>query len=174
MRPFLIAAPLAALWLVPAAHAEDKAPCGKDMVCASDPQSVLKAMEKAGLKPKLEVDGIGEPMISSEESTYNFSVYFYGCEEKKNCDSLQFQVMFEKDKGIDLKLANKWNLTHRFLQAALRDDGTLVLGYDIGTIGGLNQTQFKDTIDWWTASLDELSNFFEKELPKPKDAKKAS
>jgi hypothetical protein len=174
MQKFVMAAMAAAgLWALPSAQAQDaaqtvQAPCGKDQVCANAPQSVFAAMEKAGYKPKLTTDGQGDPMIESDESVYHFDVYFYGCNDKHtNCDSLRFEVLFEKAPENTPELANKWNATKRFLQAYVRDDGQMALAYDLAMIGGLNQRNFGDVLDWWDSQLGELSKFFKKELNLP-------
>jgi len=170
MRPIRLAAIAAALFLAGGvAQAQDRAACGAGMVCASDPDSVMRAMEKAGLKPKKSADNEGDPMIESEEGVYHFDVYFYGCEQHRNCDSLRLQVAFRKDPENTLALANKWNANKRFLQASVPDDGRFVVAYDVATIGGVGEKNFADVLDWWQSMLGELGEFFQKELNlKPK------
>lgn len=170
MRPIHLAAAAAALLLVPGvAAAQDRAPCGAGLVCASDPDSVMRAMEKAGLKPKKLADNQGDPMIESEEAAYRFDVYFYGCEQHRNCDSLRFEVSFSKGTENTPELANKWNAGKRFLQASVPADGRFVVAYDVATIGGVNDRNFADVLDWWQSMLGELGEFFQKELDlKPK------
>ncbi|MES2445174.1 MAG: YbjN domain-containing protein [Pseudomonadota bacterium] len=165
MRPIRLAAAIAALFLTAgAAQAQDRAPCGAGMVCASDPASVVRAMEKAGLKPHQLVDNEGDPMIESQEAAYHFDVYFYGCEQHKNCDSLRFQVSFKKEAENTAELANKWNAGKRFLQASVPADGRFVVAYDVATIGGVGERNFADVLDWWQSMLGELGEFFQKEL----------
>ncbi|ATY31495.1 YbjN domain-containing protein [Sphingomonas psychrotolerans] len=161
---------LSALGLSVPALAEDARPCGAGLICASNPQTVMAAMEKAGLKPKLSKDGEGDPMIESDESSYHFDVYFYGCEANKNCDSLRFETLFEKAPENTPALADKWNAKKRFLQASVRKDQQFGVAYDVSTMGGLNATNFADVIDWWNSQLSELGSFFKEELNLP-DAK---
>lgn len=165
MRSIHLAAAIAALFLAAGAvQAQDRDPCGAGLVCASDPDSVMRAMEKAGLKPKKSVDNQGDPMIESAEAAYHFDVYFYGCEQHKNCDSLRFQVAFTKEAENTTELANKWNAAKRFLQASVPADGRFVVAYDVATIGGVNERNFADILDWWQSMLGELGEFFQKEL----------
>lgn len=180
MRNLMFAAALAAgFGVLPAAAQEQEAavqpPCGKDQICANAPQSVFAAMEKAGYKPKLTTDREGDPMIESDESVYHFDVYFYGCNKQHaNCDSLRFEVLFEKAPENTPAFANKWNSGKRFLQAFIRDDGQMGLAYDVAMIGGLNQRNFSDVLDWWDSQLGELGKFFKTELnlpDKPADKK---
>lgn len=147
------------------AFAQDRAACGAGQVCASNPASVVAAMEKANLKPKLGKDASGDPLIESEgASAYHFDVHFYGCEKGRNCDSLRFEVIFEKDASATPALANRWNAAHRFIQAAVKDDGRFVMSYDVPTIGGMNPRNFADVLDWWSSMLGEAGDFFTKEL----------
>jgi len=169
MRLYLFAAiGLSALGLSAPAFAEDAKPCGAGLICASNPQTVMAALEKAGLKPKLSKDGEGDPMIESDESSYHFDVYFYGCVEHKNCDSLRFETLFEKAPENTPALADKWNSKKRFLQASVRNDQQFAVAYDLATIGGLNAANFTDVIDWWNSQLSELATFFKEEIPEEK------
>ncbi len=170
MRAIHLAAATVALFLVPGAvQAQDRTPCGAGMVCAGDPDSVMRAMEKAGLKPHKIVDNQGDPMIESDEAAYHFDVYFYGCEQHQHCDSLRFQVDFKQGPENTAELANKWNTGKRFLQASISPDGRFVVAYDVATIGGLTERNFADVLDWWQSMLGELGEFFQAELHlKPK------
>jgi hypothetical protein len=165
MRSILLAACAAALFLgAVAAQAQDRSACGAVLVCASNPDTIMRAMDKAGLKPKLSTDNSGDPMIESDEASYHFDVYFYGCERHKNCDSLRFEVAFRKEPDNTLELANKWNAGKRFLQASVKPDGKLVVSYDVATIGGLTERNMADVLDWWKSQLEELGDFFRQEL----------
>ena len=152
------------------ALATDTDPCPAGLVCASKPALVLSAVQDAGYKAKLEKDGTGDPMISSSASGYNFYIYFYGCKDAAQCDSLQFRSSFEQDGANNAALANKWNLGKRFGQAAVDEKGSFIIGYDISTLGGLTPKNFADVIDWWQVTLGNLRTFF-KENPAPSKAK---
>jgi len=157
-------AAIALLWLPTAANAKDAETCKPDLICASNPQTIVAALQAEGFKAKLDVDSLGDPDIVSATSGYNYDVYFYGCVDHKQCDALQFQVLFAKDAGNTLALVNKWNVSHRFAQMGLKDDGRITLNYDLSTVGGVNRTNFTDVLDWWTSVLGDASQFFAKEL----------
>ncbi len=159
MKPIAIAAAAAGFLLAGTAQAQDKQPCGIDMVCASNPDSVLAALEAAELEARLSTDTTGDPMIEVEAG-YHFDIAFYGCIEGKDCDSLRFQLLFRAGPENTPELANKWNGTKRFLQMSVRPDGKLTATYDVATIGGLNKRNFHDVLDWWDTMLDDLSAFF--------------
>lgn len=159
MKPIAIAAAPALLLFAGAAQAQDKQPCVIDMVCASNPDSVVAALKAAELEPRLARDNGGDPIIEVE-SGYRYDVAFYGCTEGRDCDSLRFQVLFRKGPENTAELANKWNSSKRFVQMSVRADGMLAATYDVPTIGGLNKRNFADVLDWWDTMLDELSDFF--------------
>ncbi|MBX9858481.1 MAG: YbjN domain-containing protein [Sphingomonas sp.] len=151
-------------------RAEDKTACPSGLVCATNPKSVADAVAAEGYRAKVDADNQGDPAISSAASGYNFDVLFYGCVEHKHCDSLQFRATFEKNASSDVVQMNKWNRDRRFSQMAVRDDGTILLSYDVSTIGGLTKANFADVVSWWSTILGEASKFFDrnsKDAPAP-------
>lgn len=158
-----IAAAALAGWALPAA-AQDRAPCGKELVCANAPDTIVQAMIAAKFNAKLARDENDDPVVEVTGEPYRYNVYFYGCEQHRNCDSLRFEVSFTKDPDATLALANKWNAGHRFITAAVKENGGFVLSYDIGMIGGTTKRNFADTLDWWNSMLGEAGDFFAKEL----------
>jgi hypothetical protein len=149
------------------ALATDTEPCGKGLICASDPATVVQALQDTGYKAKLDKDSTGDPMVSSSASGYDFDIMFYGCKDHKQCDSLQMRVSFEKDGANTPALANKWNSDKRFSQAFISDKGSFVVDYDVTTAGGLTKANFADVIDWWSVTLGNLKTFFA-DNPPPK------
>lgn len=175
MRLFTLPAALLFLGLSAApAAAEDKEPCGPELVCASAPKTVVEAFREAGLKAKLLLDRDGDPMIESAASGYNFETSFYGCVETKACSSLQFRVAFTKEPENTVELANKWNAGMRFSQMSVTKDGELVVSWDVTTIGGLGKKNFADVLSTWEMMLGELGKFFDENIPAKPAEKKAS
>ena len=152
----------AGLFAASPAAAQDKNPCPAGLVCASDPATVKAAMEKAGLKVTQSTDDGGDPMLSANNG-YDFDVYFYDCVDHKQCDALRFEVVFKQDGTNTVDLANKWNASKRFLQMSLIKDGKLRAAYDVATIGGINQANFADILDWWQSMSNELDKFFKEQ-----------
>jgi hypothetical protein len=151
-----------------AASASDTNICGKGLVCATMPQTVVSAIAKAGYKAELDKDSKGAPLIHSEANGYKFDIYFYGCTEGSLCDSLQFYVSFNDEVSNGLELANLWNTKKRFLQMAYEDDKYSRLSYDVATIGGITPENFADILAWWDAMLGEVPKFFEDNAKKRK------
>lgn len=144
----------------PALASDDDA-CSARMVCASNPQSVVDAIKEAGYKAVLSKSKTtGNPMIESAANGYDYSVFFYECKEGAQCGSLQFMISFADDGANTPELANAWNKEKRFSQMAVTDDKSLSFSYDVSTIGGLNQKNFADVVDWWALMLGDVSVFF--------------
>src|SRR3546814_1106778 len=117
MRKIIVAASLWMAALATPGLAADREACGAGLVCASDPQTVVKALQAAGYKALLSKSKqTGNPKIESAASGYDYSIFFYECEQTLHCGSLQFQVSFEDDGGNTPELANKWNKDKRFAQ----------------------------------------------------------
>jgi hypothetical protein len=168
-RLYLTASLLCLAAFTAPAAAEDKDPCAAEMVCASNPKSVVEAFREAGYKAKLQVDNQGDPLIESAAAGYNFDTLFYGCADTKACDSLQFRVTFVKEPENTADLANKWNSVKRFSQMRVNDEGQLIVNWDVTTMGGLNKKNFADVLATWESVLGDLGKFFDENIPpKPK------
>lgn len=154
------AAAVAALASASPAAAVDTAKCGAAMVCASKPETIVAALQAAGYKAKASVDSTGDPSIESAASGYRFDIYFYGCKNHVDCSSLQFQISWGNDPIHTPALANEWNRKERFAQASIGDKHQFVVSYDVTTVGGINQKNFADTIDWWQTMLNDLQTFW--------------
>lgn len=133
------------------------------MVCASAPQTIVAALQKAGYKAVLGKDGRGDPMVESAASGYEYTIYFYECEDNRQCASLQFLISFEEDGTNTPELANRWNSIKRFGQMSVDEDGNLDMRYDVTTLGGLTQANFADAVDWWATMLGQLPRFFKEQ-----------
>lgn len=161
----LILAALAGAVLSVPARAAPACPSG--LVCASDPQTVVNALQKLGYKALLGAsDNTGNPKIESSAAGYDYTIYFYDCKGPKGCGSLGFTVVFEDDGTNTAKLANAWNKDNRFSQMAVNESGTLAFTYDVTTVGGLNQANFADVVDWWQVMLGKVRGFFGEQAKK--------
>lgn len=161
----VVAAIMAGALLASPVQAAD---CPASLICASNPQGVVASLQAQGYKAVLgKSDATGNPKITSAASGYDFTIFFYGCEAGKDCSSLGFSVSFEDDGGNSMALANEWNKDKRFSAMSYDDDDkSLGLTYDVTTLGGLNQVNFADVVDWWQTMLGQARTFFN-EHPAP-------
>jgi hypothetical protein len=164
MKLILAAATLA---LAAPAMAKDTDDCLPGLICASTPETIVKAIQAAGYKAKLTKDDSGDPKIDSAAAGYDFQVYFYDCEKHLQCSSIQFVISFNHEGYEDAVLAEQWNENSRMGKAYLEKDGGLTVRHDISTVGGLNQKNFEDTLNWWSTTLGDVAEFWKKH-PNPK------
>lgn len=150
---------LGAALLASPAQAAD---CPASLVCASNPQGVVASLQAQGYKAVLgKSENTGNPKISSAASGYDYTIFFYGCEKGANCTSLGFSITFADDGTNSTDLANEWNSDKRFSAMSFdKSDKSLMLTYDVSTIGGLNQVNFADVVDWWQTMLSQAHTFF--------------
>ena len=155
------------------AAAADKEACGTNMVCASTPPSVAGGLMASGYKALIGADKEGDPMIDSAAAGYDFTVYFYGCDAHKACDSIQFEAEFKADPEHTLAFANNWNRTKRFAHMSINDRNEMTLRYDVSTIGGMSRKNFADAVDWWATMLGQVGKFYDDQAKPPAPAKPA-
>jgi hypothetical protein len=158
MKLPVMLAGFALLALPAAASAQDSCPSG--LLCAANPQGIVSALQAEGYQAKLTKDSLGDPMIESSASGYDYNIEFYGCDDHKACTSLRFIIWFKDDGTNTPQLANNWNKRKRFIQMAAQDDGRLTVAYDVSTLGGLNKANFADTVDWWQTMLGDVRTYF--------------
>ncbi|ARC87355.1 YbjN domain-containing protein [Rhodovulum sp. MB263] len=149
-----------ALWALPLA-----AQAASADVIASDPDSVLKALQSKGLAATMETDDLGDPKIVSHltgDSNTEFIVLFYGCTDNVDCSSVQFYVAYDmKDPVTALKM-NQWNREWLFTKATLDDEGDPGLEMDVILAKpGIDKKLFMTTIDIWQQSIDAFEDYID-------------
>jgi hypothetical protein len=149
MRFKLLAAAAAALFAASAAQAQ--------MVEAKKPQTIVAALQEAGYTAKLATDPTGDPMISSASSGVPFTVFFYNCNDNKNCATIQFSAGFKLTTATTLGHINSWNGGQRFGRAHIDDEGDPVLRMDLDLDdGGMSSALFTDNLEYWVAVLNNF------------------
>lgn len=137
---------LANLMLGGIAHAQ--------MVTARNPSSIIDVLQKAGYRAELAKDDSGDPMIKSASSGSNFVVLFYGCNDNKDCTTVQFFVGYAEHKNGSIAALNEWNAKNRFGRAYLSDKGTARLEMDVDLDdGGMSTALFHDNLEFWVTIM---------------------
>lgn len=123
----------------------------------ADPEVVASFLEDYGLKVTRDTDDEGDPMLSSRIEGIYFDVFFYGCTEGQDCDSIEFSALFSGGEYVPLSVVNDWNGSNRFARAYIDEDGDPNLEFDVNLdfegVGGRN---FDNTIDVWRAVLSDF------------------
>lgn len=128
---------------------------------ASEPESILQYFADLGAPAKLTEDTVGDPMIEVNYSGDEIVIFFYGCRNSANCNSLQFYASYVEDLEISSEDLNEWNAEERYGRAYRQEDGGTRIEYDIYTgQDGVSMTDFDEIFDIWTNVVES----FEKAL----------
>ena len=147
--------------LLAGAAAALAAPAQAQMVTASKPETVIKALQAEGYAAKLEKDGEGDPMIVSSADGVPFRVHFYGCTGGKDCATVQFSAGYDREGETPLTLINDWNRDKRFGRAFLDKEGDPYLQMDVDLDGGgVSNALFVDNFEFWVT----IKQGFEKHI----------
>jgi Putative bacterial sensory transduction regulator len=134
------------------------------MVMASDPASLVGALQAAGYRAELGKEDSGLPMITSAASGSTFIIYFYGCTNNANCRSITFYAGYAKRDKVTPVWINDWNYRQRFARGYLNTKGDPRIEMDVVLdVGGISRALFGKCVDLWAQQQSQ----FEKELYAP-------
>lgn len=128
----------------------------QNLIDASDERLLAQFLQDQGFRAKLEVLDDGDPVIRSNSSGTNFSIYFYGCERGTDCQSIQFFVAYDLDDGLALERVNAINSQNRFTKVYLDEDNDPFMELDVNMAFGVTHENLADTLEWWLVSMGEL------------------
>ncbi|MEQ9401207.1 MAG: YbjN domain-containing protein [Longimicrobiales bacterium] len=132
-------------------------PIDGQTVAAAEPETVVSALRSAGYRAEVTTDSHGDPMIRSASGGTNWSLYFYGCRDNRDCRSVQFAVSFDKAEALDADNMNDWNRRIRFGQASVDDEGDPRLSLDLNLAeGGISRALFIDNVELWDRTLSRF------------------
>ncbi|GGW25948.1 hypothetical protein GCM10011452_12510 [Gemmobacter lanyuensis] len=126
------------------------------LLSAADPQGLADALQGLGYKAQLATDDKGDPRIDSAADGANFSIWFYGCTNGKDCGSIQFSAGFDTPDGVDVAVLNEWNHSTRFGKAYADTTGDPHVELDVNTTGMLTPENFANTVGIWTQVLSDF------------------
>jgi len=127
------------------------------LVDATQPKQLLELAKGYG-SASLEEDDFGDPLIVGRINGTRYSIYFYGCENNKDCDDVQFNAAWT---GYDtsLRQMNTWNTNKRYGTAYLDDDGDPNIDLIVNLKYGVTRNNFDDTLDWWKLTMEEFAEY---------------
>lgn len=124
------------------------------MVTATNPQTLVDALQSGGYKAQLAKDDAGDPRINSAVGGTNFVIFFYGCAKNVNCKTVQFFAGFSDMSKITLEQMNSWNTDFRWGRAYKTKEGAVRLEMDVDLEdGGVSRALFLDNIEYWETTL---------------------
>ena len=130
----------------------------QNLVMADNPDKVLEIARGFG-SAELESASDGSPRIRGRMEGTNYSVLFYGCEDGKDCTTIQFWMYTNAPQNPLLAL-NNWNRDRRFGKAYIDADGDVVIEMDVNLLGGVSPKNLDDTFDWWRIVLERAGEEF--------------
>jgi hypothetical protein len=145
---------------IPGAPAAGAAGAGaEETIDATDPARILAVAQDYG-EAALTTDNLGDPLIEGRIGEKDYNLFFYGCDEGRECKSLTFAATWESDDLTDEKMTG-WNREKRFGKAYLDQDGNATVEISVNLHGGVTHANFDDTIDWWRLVRAEFADYFD-------------
>lgn len=129
-------------------------------VQASDPASLVRELQGMGYRAELTRDDGGDPMIRSSSSGSDFLILFYGCENGRDCTTVQFFAGFSDPENGTVEAMNEWNSVNRFSRGYLSKTGTARVELDLDLDdGGMSPALFRDNFEFWTIVMAKFERF---------------
>ncbi|CAN5308228.1 hypothetical protein BH09PSE3_BH09PSE3_09300 [soil metagenome] len=149
------------IWTTLAASAVLASAAQAQLVSATTPATIVRALQGAGYKADLGKDSTGDPVISSSSSGTGFAIYFYGCAKSVACKTVQFSASYENvTPPATLARINEWNRDKRWGQAYLTDADTLRVQMDVDLEqGGMSNALFVDNLEYWVTTMAAFEKF---------------
>lgn len=107
---------------------------------------------------RVERDPEGDPLIRGEIGGINYDVYFYGCSDGRNCETLVFSAYWE-DHSADVEIMDAWNAQKRFGVAYIDEDDTATLDMTLLIGPGITEANFQAAVQWWKKAVTEYKEF---------------
>ncbi|MCP5144056.1 MAG: YbjN domain-containing protein [Gammaproteobacteria bacterium] len=131
-------------------------------VDATSPDALILIIQELGYKALADTDQQGDPLIRSSANGGDFTIYFYGCNEGKDCKAIQYSKGYDMADGMALERVNEWNKEHRFGKVYLDAEMDPYIEMDVNMdLGGVNRKNFEDTFDWWLVITREFEEFID-------------
>jgi len=127
---------------------------------ASNPKSILSAIQELGFQAKLLKDSFDDPMIESASEGSKFNIYFDGCSSHV-CNMIYFNDSYKtvkSDYPVLRPVVDNWNSKSVFSKATVNDD-LLSLSYYIDlSQGGLSKELFNSNFNRWIGQRVDFRN----------------
>ncbi len=107
-------------------------------------------------------DNVGDPQLNVEHYGSEFTVFYYGCTDNTNCDSIQFYSGYATDGAVRLKAVNGFNAEKRWVRAYVADNGSTKLEMDL-YMGddGISADDFATTVGLWSRLMGDFEELID-------------
>jgi hypothetical protein len=124
-------------------------------VSAKDPDKILEIAKGYG-SAALEEDSSGDPKIIGKMDGIKYVIYFYGCSQNKDCESIQFDAVWTMPDKPTLDTINEWNSKKRFGKAFVDSDGDPRIEMDFPLSEEVPTSHVENFFDWWKIALKQF------------------
>jgi len=123
-------------------------------VQATEPQSLVTALQAGGYMAQLGTTKSGDPMITSAAGGTKFQILFMNCTDHKACSTVEFYSGYHLDKPNSVDHINAFNQDKRFVRAYVDKENDPVVEMDVDLDkGGMSDALFIDNFEVWAAVL---------------------
>lgn len=131
-------------------------------IVAGDAASVKAFFLDEGATVSEDTDSVGDPRLEVEYYGNEFWVYYYGCEDNKNCNAVQFFSGYQTDGAVRLAKVNEWNTDNRYARAYISEAGAARIEMDV-FLGrkGVSPDDFAQMVGLWNSSMNEFETFID-------------
>lgn len=130
------------------------------LIDATDPARIADIGRGFGAV-EVTTDAVGDPMLRGRMNGTRYVVFFYGCDNGRNCTNIQFSAAWENTGAASERALRDWNTENRFGKAVLDAENDPVIKWDVNLFGGVSRTNLDDTFDWWRIVLERFERFLE-------------
>ena len=143
--------------LLAAALAAPGAAYAQTILDASNVNGIAAIAQEYG-SAEVEEDNTGDPMLSGEMGGTEYVVFFYGCTDGADCQTIQFLSSWVNPGAADIDSINAWNREKRFGKAFLDDENDPVIEMNVNLYAGVTETNLSDTFDWWRVVMENFED----------------
>ena len=139
------------------------APAAADTVKASDPATLIKALQGAGYRAKLDKGDDGDPVIVTASGGNNITIVFSGCTKNTNCTYVEMVAVWKCNADMTDKcksIVAKWNTEERFAQVTNTSAGIGLYYFLDLDAGGMSDALFIDNVKTISDAANELEKRF--------------
>lgn len=122
-----------------------------DLITADKPAEILNLARGFG-SARMDTDSTGDPLIIGRIDGTKYGIYFYGCNDGRSCDDIQFTAAWG-DVDASMDDINTYNRKKRFGKGYIDHEGDPVLEMAVNIDYGVTIDNLEDTFDWWIKAV---------------------
>jgi hypothetical protein len=127
----------------------------------ADANQIADFLRGEGYAVQVSTDDQGDPLITTRSQGARVSIYFYGCEQGRNCSSISFDSAFRPNNKTGDENLHAWGRSKRYAYAVRRADQNIALRMDILMFSGISVEHFRETVSLWERQLGSFLRHIE-------------